>query len=51
MVESSFGTVLVPAVGTAALTEPGLVAAGEAAIALSAITVRTQIEHRTTFAA
>src|SRR5271169_4508058 len=30
---------------------PGLVVAGEAAIALSAVTVRTQIEHRTTFAA
>jgi hypothetical protein len=44
MVVPSFGTGLAPAVGTAALTEPGLVAAGDAARALSAVTMRTKID-------
>jgi hypothetical protein len=51
MIEPAFGAVVVPTVGTAVLTVLGLIAAGEAAIALSAVTVRTEIEHRTTFTA
>jgi hypothetical protein len=51
MIEPSFRAVLVPAVGRATLTESGLVAASEAAIALSAVTARTEIEHRSAFAA
>ena len=51
MIPPSFRTVLVTAVGTAALMESGLITAGEAAIALSAVTVRAEIEHRSAFAA
>jgi len=51
MILPSFRTVLVTAVGTAALMEPGLITAGETAIALSAVAVRTEIEHRMAFAA
>ena len=49
MIESSLRTLLVPAIGTAALTEPSLLAAGEAAIALPAITVGTQKKQRAAF--
>jgi hypothetical protein len=51
MIFPSFRTVLVPAVGTAALMESGLITAGETAIALSAVTVQTEMEHRVAFAA
>ena len=45
MIESSFRTLLVATVGLAALMEPGLMAASQAAIALTAITARTEKEH------
>jgi hypothetical protein len=51
MIEPTFRTLLVPAIRAAPLTAPGLVTAGEAAIALSAIAVRAKKEHRATFAA
>jgi hypothetical protein len=46
MVQSSFRTPLVPAVGAASLPEAGFSAASGAAIAVSAIAVRTDPEHR-----
>jgi hypothetical protein len=46
MVQSSFRAPLVAAVGAASLPEPGFRAASGAAIALPAITVRTNPEHR-----
>jgi hypothetical protein len=51
MIPPSFRTVLVTAVGTAVLMESGLVAAGEAAIALTSVTVRAEIKHSPAFAA
>jgi hypothetical protein len=51
MICPRFLTVLIPTVGTAVLMESGPVAAGEAAIALTSVTVRTEIEHRSAFAA
>jgi hypothetical protein len=39
MIFPCFRTVPVPAIGSAMLTQPGLLTAGEAAIALSAITL------------
>jgi len=49
MIPPSFRAVLVTAVGAAALIESGLITAGEAAIALPAVTARTEIEHRSAF--
>ena len=51
MVQPAFGTLLMPAVGTAPLLESRCGAAGEAAIALSSITVLTDPEHRVASAA
>jgi hypothetical protein len=51
MIEPSLRTLLVPAIGAAPLMEPGLIAASEAAIALSAITARTEKKDRAAFAA
>jgi hypothetical protein len=51
MIEPSFGTLLVPAIGAAALTDPCLLAAGQTAIALPAITGRTEEKQRAAFAA
>jgi hypothetical protein len=45
MIGSALRTLLMPAIGGAPLPEPGYVAAGEAAIALSAITVGAQKEQ------
>jgi hypothetical protein len=42
---------LVSAIGTAPLTESGLIAAGDAAVALSAVTVRTEKENGAAFIA
>jgi hypothetical protein len=50
MIELAFPTLLVAAVSAAPLTEPRLAAAGQAAIALSAITVRTEKERRAAIA-
>jgi hypothetical protein len=50
MVEPPFGTLLVAAVGGASLPEPGLLATGETAIALPAVTVGTEKEQRAAFA-
>jgi hypothetical protein len=50
MIEPPLWTLLVSAVGAASLKEPRLLAAGKAAVALSAIAVRTQKEERTAFA-
>jgi hypothetical protein len=50
MIEPAFRTLWVAAVGRAPLVEPGAVAAGGAAIALSAITTRTEKEHGAAFA-
>jgi hypothetical protein len=44
MIEPAFPTLLVAAVGASALTKPRLTPACQAAIALSAITVRTEEE-------
>ena len=46
MIEPPFRAVLVSPVGQAPLTATGLLAAGETAIALSAITVLADPEHR-----
>ncbi len=46
MVKPSFRAPLMPAVGAAPLLQPGLVAASRAAIALAAIAVLTDPEHR-----
>jgi len=51
MIEASFQTLLVSAIGTASLVQPGLIAAGHAAIALSAITVGAEKENGTAFTA
>ena len=51
MIKPPLRAPLVAAVGAAALFEPGLGAASRAAIALAAITVRTNPEHRVTFPA
>ena len=48
MVQSPFRTPLVSAVGDAPLTQSCLVAASQAAVALSAVTVRTEKERRKT---
>jgi hypothetical protein len=48
MIEPAFRTPLVAAVGSAVLSPPGFPAAHRAAIALSAITVLTDPEHRLT---
>jgi hypothetical protein len=50
MIELAFQTLLVAAVGAAALPEPRLAATCEAAITLSAITARTQKERRAAIA-
>jgi hypothetical protein len=50
MIEPSFGTLLIATIGRAMLTEPGLPAAGQTAIALPAVTVRAQEKHRPTLA-
>ena len=46
MIQASFGTALVAAVGAAVLLEAGLGAAGETAVAMSTITVMTDPEDR-----
>ncbi len=51
MIFPCFRTVPVPAIGAAMLTQPRLLTAGEAAIALSAVTSGTDKEHRMAFAA
>lgn len=51
MIFPCFRTVPVPAIGAAMLTQPGLLTAGKAAIALSAVTAGTDKEHRLAFAA
>jgi hypothetical protein len=51
VIEPSFRTLLVAAIGATPLTEPSLVAAGQAAITVSAITVGTEKKHRAAFAA
>lgn len=51
MVQSSFRAPLVAAVGAASLLAPGFSAAKEAAIALSAITMLADPEHRVAFTA
>ena len=51
MIFSCFRTVPVPAVGIPVLLEAGSFAAGEAAIALPAVTMGTKIEHRVAFSA
>ena len=48
MIEPPLWTALVSLVGLPALTQPGLGSAGEAAIALAAITMAAQPEHRVT---
>ena len=50
MIEPAFQTLLVAAVSAAALTEPRLAAAYEAAITLPAITVRTEKKRRAAIA-
>lgn len=51
MIQPSVRALLMPAVGAAPLAEPGLHAAGQAAIALSTITVLADPEHRMASAA
>jgi hypothetical protein len=51
MVVPSFFTLLIPAVGATPLMEPGLSAAGEAAIALSAIAAGAEEKDREAFTA
>jgi hypothetical protein len=46
VVEPTFRTLLIAAVGRPVLPTPGFTAAGRAAIALSAIAMRTNPEHR-----
>jgi hypothetical protein len=48
MVESSFRALLVTTVGAAPLPAPGSLAAGQAAIAVSAVTMHADEEHRAT---
>ena len=45
MVEPSFRTLLMSAIGSAPLPLPRLITASEAAVALSAIAMRTEKEH------
>jgi hypothetical protein len=49
MIEPAFRTLLIAAVGLAALVKPGAMTAGGAAIALSAITTRAEEEHGAAF--
>ena len=51
MIESSFGALLMPTISASPLAQPGLLAAGQAAIALSAITMRAEKKHSAAFAA
>ena len=51
MIEASFPALLMPAIRTAPLSETCYVAATQAAVALPAITMRTNPEHSETFAA
>jgi hypothetical protein len=51
MIEPAFGTSLVPAVGISALLASGFQTAIRAAIALPAIAVRTDPEHRLAYLA
>jgi hypothetical protein len=51
MIEPPLGTLLMPAIGTASLMKPGLLAAGLAAIPLPAITVRAEKKHGAAFLA
>ena len=51
MIEASFRTLLMSPVGTTPLTDSGLLAAGEAAIALAAITMGAQKKQRAAFTA
>ena len=51
MIESAFHALLVAAVGAAALAAAGFEAAREAAIALSAVAVLADPEHRVTASA
>lgn len=51
MIPSCFRAVAVAAVGAAMLTQPGLLAASRAAIALSSITAGAEEEHRLALAA
>jgi hypothetical protein len=46
MIEPSFEALLIAAISRAMLTEAGLPAASQAAIALPAVAVRAQEEHR-----
>jgi hypothetical protein len=48
MIETSFGTLLMAAVGAPSLVGAGMLTASGAAISLSAIAVRANIEHRVT---
>ena len=50
VIEPAFGTLLVAAVGTASLAHPCKPAAGVTAVALTAITTGTQVEHGAAFA-
>jgi len=50
MIEPSFRTLLMSPVGATSLTESGLLAAGEATVALAAITAGTQKKERAAFA-
>ena len=50
MIEPSFQTLLMPAIGAAPLPAPGLIAARAAAVALAAITAGTEEEDRAAFA-
>lgn len=51
MIEPTFRALLVPAIGAASLAQSGLIPAGRTAIALPAVTARTQKKDRATFAA
>ena len=50
MIEASFGALLVTAIGTTPLMEPGLLPADLAAITLTSITAGAEKENRTTVA-
>jgi len=51
VIEPAFRTLLVAAVGAASLTEPGLGAAFDAAVALATVATRAQEEDRAAFPA
>jgi hypothetical protein len=51
VIEAAFRTLLMPAIGTASLMKPRLVATVQAAIALSAITTRAEKERPPAFTA